>query len=115
MPRRCSVHGWYSQPCYQGGIRRIPCLVVTLIDCRKPRNRVREREVGDLGTEGREPVPLTSRGRRGWGGCVAFCERPIGGTRLDQMWRNVYIPAEKLINCIGGILGFFWLLKCLLD
>lgn len=43
----------------------------------------------------------------GGGGHVAFCERPIGGTRLDQMWHNIYIPAENLINWMDGSLGFF--------
>lgn len=74
VPRRCSIHGWYSQPCYQVRISSIPCLLVTLIDSRKPRNRVRERELDGLGNDGREPVLLTSNGRHGWRGPVALCE-----------------------------------------
>ena len=40
--RRCSIHGWYSQLCYQARILSISYLLVTLIDSSKPRSRVGE-------------------------------------------------------------------------
>lgn len=40
--RKCSTHGWYSQPYYEARFLSISCLLVALIDSSKPINRVGE-------------------------------------------------------------------------